>query len=151
MIDGVRVKKLKVIPDERGKLMEILRADDDLFTKFGQVYITSVHPGVVKAWHCHQKQIDHFTCISGNIKLVLADLRPGSATERQTQEFFIGEDNPQLVQIPAGVHHGIKCIGDRTALALNVPNETYDHVNPDEQRLPFDTELIDYDWEIRHG
>jgi len=37
MIDGVKVKKLKVIPDERGRLMEMLRADDDLFVKFGQV------------------------------------------------------------------------------------------------------------------
>lgn len=37
MINGVIIKKLKVIPDERGRLMEILRADDDFFEKFGQV------------------------------------------------------------------------------------------------------------------
>ena len=41
MIDGVKVKKLKVVPDDRGRLMEILRSDDDIFQKFGQVYITS--------------------------------------------------------------------------------------------------------------
>ncbi|MCH7930390.1 MAG: hypothetical protein IIA01_07800, partial [Proteobacteria bacterium] len=38
-IEGVRVKVLKRIPDERGWLMEMLRADDDLFLKFGQVYL----------------------------------------------------------------------------------------------------------------
>lgn len=150
MIDGVKIKQLKIVPDERGKLMEILRADDELFVKFGQVYVTSVHPGVVKAWHCHQKQIDNFTCISGNIKLVLADLRPGSSSEGQTQEFFIGEDNPQLVQIPAGVHHGIKGIGDRTAIALNIPSEPYDHDNPDERRLPYDSDKINYNWDVKH-
>ncbi|MCJ7832051.1 MAG: dTDP-4-dehydrorhamnose 3,5-epimerase, partial [Actinobacteria bacterium] len=35
-IDGVLTKSLRVIPDERGRLMEILRADDEIFGKFGQ-------------------------------------------------------------------------------------------------------------------
>ena len=35
MIDGVMQKKLRVIPDERGRLMECLRSDDELFIKFG--------------------------------------------------------------------------------------------------------------------
>ncbi|MCL4415477.1 MAG: dTDP-4-dehydrorhamnose 3,5-epimerase, partial [Actinobacteria bacterium] len=48
MIEGVKIKKLKVIPDERGRLMEMLRCDDDFFTKFGQVYMTTAYPGVVK-------------------------------------------------------------------------------------------------------
>ena len=30
MIEGVKTKSLRVIPDERGRVMEILRADDDL-------------------------------------------------------------------------------------------------------------------------
>ena len=55
MIDGVKVKKLKIIPDDRGRLMEILRADDGIFKKFGQVYMTTAFPGVVKAWHYHKK------------------------------------------------------------------------------------------------
>jgi dTDP-4-dehydrorhamnose 3,5-epimerase len=46
MIDGVKVKDLKVIPDERGLLMEMLRSDDEVFQKFGQVYVTMVYPGV---------------------------------------------------------------------------------------------------------
>ena len=51
MIHGVRAKALRMIPDERGRVMEILRADDDLFLNFGQVYITTTYPQVVKAWH----------------------------------------------------------------------------------------------------
>ena len=47
MIDGVIIKKLKVIPDERGRLMEIMRSDDTFFKKFGQVYMTTAYPGVV--------------------------------------------------------------------------------------------------------
>ncbi|MCX7972949.1 MAG: dTDP-4-dehydrorhamnose 3,5-epimerase, partial [Candidatus Aminicenantes bacterium] len=40
MIEGVKIKKLRVIPDERGRLMEILRADEEIFVRFGQVYMT---------------------------------------------------------------------------------------------------------------
>ena len=61
MIDGVITKKLRVIPDQRGRLMEILRCDDPLFQKFGQVYMTTTYPGVVKAWHAHKIQTDFFT------------------------------------------------------------------------------------------
>ena len=55
MIEGVATKPLRVFPDERGRLMEILRDDDELFDRFGQVYMTTVYPGVVKAWHFHKK------------------------------------------------------------------------------------------------
>ena len=69
MIDGVMTKKLKVIPDERGRLMECLRSDDDLFVKFGQFYMTTTLPGVVKGWHLHAEQWDNIVCVKGMIKL----------------------------------------------------------------------------------
>ncbi len=75
MIKGVVAKQLKYIPDERGRLMEILRNDDDVFVKFGQVYLTTTYPGVVKAWHYHKKQDDFITCVKGMLKLVLYDSR----------------------------------------------------------------------------
>jgi len=148
MIDGVVTKKLRVISDERGKLMEILRADDEIFERFGQVYITTAYPGVVKAWHCHTKQVDHFTVVSGMVKMVLADLREDSPTEGEVQEFFIGRDNPLLVKIPPGVYHGIKGVGTTEAIALNVPTEMYNYDTPDEVRLPWNSPKIDYNWAI---
>ena len=80
MIEGVRTKSLKVVPDERGWLMELLRCDDELFMKFGQVYVTVVYPGVVKAWHYHEKQTDHFYVIKGMVKIALYDRRKDSPT-----------------------------------------------------------------------
>ena len=80
MIDGVVCKKLNVFPDERGHLMEILRCDDELFEKFGQVYITTTYPGVIKAWHYHMRQDDNIVAVRGMLKLVLFDDREDSAT-----------------------------------------------------------------------
>ena len=149
MIAGVRVKNLKVIPDERGRLMEILRSDDELFQKFGQLYMTTAHPGVVKGWHYHKKQVDNFAVLKGMIKLVLYDRREDSPTRGEVNEFFLGEHNPQLVQIPALVLHGFKGVGTEQAIVLNVPTEVYHYQEPDEFRVdPFSGE-VPYDWALK--
>jgi dTDP-4-dehydrorhamnose 3,5-epimerase len=150
-IDGVKTKTLRLIPDERGWLMEILRADEsELFTKFGQVYVSATYPGVVKAWHYHQWQVDNFVCVSGMVKLVLIDTRPASPTKDAINEFFIGAHNPMLVQVPNLVYHGWKCISSDVSLVVNVPTEPYSYAEPDEYRLaPHDT--LPYDWSRKDG
>jgi dTDP-4-dehydrorhamnose 3,5-epimerase len=149
-IHGVRTKPLRLIPDERGWLMEILRADDEVFQKFGQVYCTATYPGVVKAWHVHEKQVDNFACVAGMVKLVLVDTREDSPTQGAVNEFFMGTHRPLLVQIPAGVYHGWKCISTEPSLVINVPTAPYDHTAPDEYRLaPHGT--LPYDWSRHDG
>lgn len=149
MIHGVRTKVLHAIPDERGRLMELLRSDDDLFLRFGQVYMTTAYPGVVKGWHYHKKQIDNFAIVKGMIKLVLYDRREDSPTRGEVNEFFLGQHNPLLVQIPALVLHGFKGIGTEEAIVINCPTEVYNYETPDEFRVdPFSPE-VPYDWSLK--
>jgi dTDP-4-dehydrorhamnose 3,5-epimerase len=151
MIDGVIVKKLRAIPDERGMLMEMLRRDDPFFEQFGQCYLTTAYPGVVKAWHYHKKQTDHFTVIRGMAKVVLFDDRDGSPTRGEINQFFMGEQNPILVRIPTGVHHGFKNIGTVECIVINTTDHPYNPAEPDEFRLPPRTDQIPYDWERQDG
>ncbi len=151
MIDGVAAKTLNVIPDERGRLMEILRSDDDIFTQFGQVYMTTTYPGVVKAWHYHKKQEDFIACIKGMIKLVLYDDREGSPTRGQIDEFYVGDHKPRLVRVPRMVYHGWKCISLDEALIINAPTMVYDYREPDEFRIDPHINDIPYNWERKDG
>jgi dTDP-4-dehydrorhamnose 3,5-epimerase len=151
MIQGVKTKKLKVVCDERGRLMEIMRSDDEVFTKFGQLYMTTNYPGVIKAWHFHKKQTDNVACVKGMIKLVMFDSRDDSPTKGEVNELFIGEHNPLLVQIPNNVYHGWKGVSETESVVVNCPTELYDYKDPDEYRLPFDTKEIPYDWGLKHG
>jgi len=151
MIEGVKVKKLKVIPDERGRLMEMLRADDELFIKFGQVYLTTAYPGVVKGWHYHKKQIDNMVVVKGMMKIVLYDEREGSSTKGEINEFFTGIHNPLLLQIPPLVIHGFKCISEEEAMVINCPTETYNYEDPDEFRIDPHKNGIPYEWERIDG
>jgi dTDP-4-dehydrorhamnose 3,5-epimerase len=149
MIEGVRVRELRVIPDERGWLMEMLRSDWEEYEKFGQVYVTAAFPGVVKGWHYHKLQTDHFVCVRGMAKVVLYDRREDSPTYGEVNEFFIGDRNPCLLKIPPSVVHGFKGTGQHVALIVNVPTQLYNYDNPDEYRLPFDTDEIPYDWALK--
>ena len=151
MIDGVELKKLKVIPDERGRLMEILRSDDPIFIKFGQVYMTTTYPGVIKGWHYHKMQEDNIAVVKGMLKVVLYDNREGSPTKGEVNEFFVGEHNPVRVHVPTGVLHGWKCISENEAIVINTVTETFNYDNPDEYRLPYDSNKVPYDWDIKMG
>jgi len=150
-IYGVKVQKLRLIPDDRGWLMEMLRRDWEVFDKFGQAYVTTCYPGAVKAWHYHKLQTDHFTCVHGVAKLALYDAREDSPTKGMVNEFYIGTLNPILVKIPPLVYHGFTAVGNEMAMITNFPTELYNYEEPDEYRVPYDDPSIPHKWEVKMG
>lgn len=149
MIEGVLVHSLRQIPDDRGKIMHMLRRDDPHFEQFGEVYFSVVYPGAIKAWHLHKSMTLNYAVVHGTIKLVLYDDRKESATLGELQELFIGESNYVLVRIPPNIWNGFKGIGTFPAIVANCATLPHD---PDEiiRMSPFDT-TIPYDWGLRHG
>ncbi|MCK4781666.1 dTDP-4-dehydrorhamnose 3,5-epimerase family protein [Candidatus Parcubacteria bacterium] len=148
MINGVLILPLKQIPDERGKIMLMLKANDPYFEKFGQVYFSFVYPNVIKGWHLHKKMTLNYAVISGMIKLVLYDQRKESSTKGELIELFIGEDNYVLVQIPPGIVNGFKGIGVKPSIVVNCPTMDYDtdeiiRIDPFENDIP-------YNWKLKH-
>jgi dTDP-4-dehydrorhamnose 3,5-epimerase len=148
MINGVLIKPLTQIPDERGKIMHMLRVDEPHFTRFGEIYFSVVNPGVIKGWHLHTRMTLNYAVISGMIKLVLFDPREKSSTKGEIQEIFIGEDNYLFVQIPPGIYNGFKGIGVTPAIVANCSDIPHD---PEEilRKDPFTNE-IPYDWNLKH-
>lgn len=151
LIHGVQVKRLQVLADDRGYLMEMLRNDWGEFDKFGQAYVTACYPGVIKAWHYHQRQWDHFICISGMAKVALFDPREDSPTKGNINVIHMGILSPLLLKIPPMVYHGFTAVGGSTAHIVNIPTELYNYAEPDEYRLPYNDPSIPYSWEVRHG
>lgn len=152
MIEGVSVKQCHWLIDDRGKLVELWRCDDDVFIDFGQCYITvcdvSTHQPIINAWHCHRKQYDNFVVVRGKLKLVLYDDRENSPTRYDFQEFILDEDVPQAVTIPPLVWHGFMALGHEPAYVLNISSEPYNRDDPDEIRRAL--EEIDYDWSVKY-
>lgn len=151
MIEGIAIKKLVRNADERGFLMEMLREDDDVFERFGQSYVSLNYPGVVRAWHYHQHQTDHFVAIKGMVKVACYDAREGSPTHGEVGEYFMGDNNPMLLKIPPGVYHGYKTIGTESSLLVNFPTRLYNRTVPDEYRVAWDSPEVPYDWSLKNG
>ena len=148
MINGVTLTPLGQIFDERGKVMHMLREDSEVFSRFGEIYFSCTHPGVVKAWHLHKEMTLNYAVIHGEIKFVLFDDRLGSSTRGEIQEFFISPENYILVTVPPMIWNGFKGVGVQTAIVANC--STLPH-NPDElERRPPNDPSIPYDWALQH-
>jgi dTDP-4-dehydrorhamnose 3,5-epimerase len=149
MIDGVIITLLRQIPDERGKIMHMLRSDAPHFVDFGEMYFSCIYPGAIKAWHIHKKMTLNYAVPHGRIKFVLYDDREGSPTRGELQEIFMGPDNYCLVTVPPMVWNGFKGIGTEMALVANCASIPHD---PEEiERMDPFSDKIPYDWKIKHG
>lgn len=149
MIEGVIVKPLRQIPDERGKVMHMLRADDPEFERFGEIYFSLVYPGVVKGWHRHRLMTLNYAVVVGMVRLALYDDRPRSPTRGELTELFVGDGNYCLVKVPPGIWNGFKGIGTAPAIVANCA--THPHDPTEIEKLDPRSESIPYDWGVRHG
>ena len=149
MIEGVQVIPLKRIPDERGTVMHMMRVTDPHFKQFGEIYFTTIYPGVVKGWHRHHEMTLNYAVPFGRIKLVLYDEREGSSTAGELMEIFLGPDNYSLVIIPPEIWGGFKGMNDPFSIVANCCTHAHDPSRS--MRLdPFDNH-IPYDWAVKHN
>lgn len=149
MIEGVEIKPLKKICDERGMIMHMLRCDDPGFEKFGEIYFSCIYPSVIKAWHLHDKMTLNYAVVNGMIKVVLYDNRKDSNTNGDIMEVFIGDNNYVLLTVPPNIWNGFKCVGTERAIVANCATIPHD---PDEIHRcdPFENN-IPYKWELKNG
>jgi dTDP-4-dehydrorhamnose 3,5-epimerase len=150
MIEGVITKKLVRHCDDRGFFMEILRDDDELLSRFGQASLSMSYPGVIKAFHYHERQDDLWFFPAGNAQVVLYDLRETSPTKGETNVFYMGETNPMLLVIPKGVAHGYRVLGPNPVIITYFTTESYNPKNPDEKRLEWNDPQINFNWTTAH-
>lgn len=142
MINGVEIKELKVHKDKRGFLFEILRGTDRIKSDgpkaFGQFYVSTCYPAVIKGKHLHKKQTDHLTVIKGKGVIHIEDGRDGSPSKGEKMAVEVGEENMRMVRIPPGLWHSTENIGTETLYFINYVTHEYDPKNPDEFRGEFD-------------
>lgn len=145
MIDGVTLTPLRQIGDDRGKVMHMLRRDSPVFVDFGEIYFSTVHPGIVKGWHIHKRMVLNYAVPHGEVRVVLYDQRPESPTRGQVQEAVLSPEHYALLTIPPGVWSGFQGLGSETAILANCASLPHD---PDEiDRLDPTDPSIPYDWD----
>jgi dTDP-4-dehydrorhamnose 3,5-epimerase len=150
VIEGVKIKKLVKHCDDRGFFAELVRDDEpDLLSRFGQASWSMSYPGVIKAFHYHEKQDDLWFFPSGNAQVVLHDLRDGSSTKGKTDVYYLGEENPIMLLIPKGIAHGYRVLGEKPAAIIYFTTESYDREDPDEKRIEWNDPSIGFNWDTK--
>lgn len=147
-INDVKVVPLRRIPDERGTVYHMLKSTDPHFQNFGEIYFSSVYPGVIKGWHKHADMTLNYACIFGRIKLVLYDDRNRSATRGSLMEIFLGQDNYSLVVIPSRIWNGFKGMSEPYSIVANCATRPHDPSRT--TRLDSFTTKIPYKWDVAH-
>ncbi len=146
MIDGVKIIKKLQISDKRGKILHMLRNDDEHFSKFGEIYFSVVYPKIAKAWHIHEKMTLNYVAVYGEIKLVLFDDRTKSKTKGEIQEIILSNDKHNLVSIPPFVWNGFCSTKNEIAILANCSDIPHD--KEEIKRVPFDDKKIPYNWKF---
>lgn len=142
MLNGIVVKTLKRVPDERGSFTEVYRKDwKDLFPEKdtpAQANLSETYPGIIRAWHRHTRgQTDYFLALRGAIKICAYDDNIG-----ELNEIVSTQQNLQTVRIPGHYWHGFKAVGNKPALLLYFTTQLYDPVDPDEERRPWNDKTL---------
>jgi dTDP-4-dehydrorhamnose 3,5-epimerase len=144
MIDGVVCEARPRISDDRGAVWHMLKRTDSVFEEFGEIYFSTVYPGVIKGWHQHTLMSLNYCCLVGMVKVVLFDSRPNSSTHGEVNEFFLGDFNYCLLHIPKGITQGVQGLGSVMAILANCA--TLPHDPTEILRIPLTTPDIPYDW-----
>lgn len=145
MIHGIKITPLKIISDERGKVMHMLRSDSEIFHKFGEIYFSTIYDSAIKGWHLHKESFLNYACIKGEVKLVLFDNREKSKTRNEYQEIILSPNNNYaLVTIPPNIWNGFKGLNNEESIIANcltLPHNENEMV----RKEPFD-KSFNYKW-----
>lgn len=149
-IDGLIVRELVTIPDDRGEVCELIRADWGLpGDPPPHAYLATLLPGVVKGWVRHHHQADRVAAIFGRLHWAWYDDRPGSPTHGVVTDRVFTDRRRGLVVIPPGVWHAVKNVGLTEAAFVNLPTRQYAYDAPDKERLPVDSPAIPFQFADR--
>lgn len=128
---------------QNGYLIPIYNVHEGFFTpgkEPQQVYLTVVAPRAIKGPHLHYIRTGFFTCIKGNVRIVVR-------VEGEYQEYYSGESYNYLsVEVPVGIPAVIQNVGDEEAFVLNMPNPAWTPEMKDEHSADFS----DFDFGIVH-
>ena len=119
MIHDIKITPLKIISDERGRVMHMLRKDSAIFDKFGEIYFSTIFKDSIKAWHLHREATLNYSCIKGKVRLVLFDDREKSSTKGKYQEIILSPVSYVLVTIPPNIWNGFKNLDNEESIIAN--------------------------------
>ena len=148
LIDGVALKEVRNIVTRSGVTTELFRPDWVVTGENVQHMVHVSYRGrAVSAWHMHDIQTDHIVPLTGTLRVVLFDDRPESGTRGKLNVFNLSIMRPSILVIPPKLWHGVQNLEASGGSFINYFDQPYNYAEPDEWRLPWDSDQIPYQFE----
>lgn len=150
-INGVKLITLSHHVGEESDFVELLRLSEnghmEGIPEFAvrQISRSLQYPGAVKAWHLHFIQDElWYVPMEGHLLVGLWDVRNASPTKSKTMRLVMGKSASSLLYIPHGVAHGSANLTGQPVPIIYCVNSQFDPKNPDERRIPWDSQGADF-------
>ena len=120
-----------------GSLTVVWRDWDNLIKNHPKmVYVNSINPGEIKGPHVHKNRTTYFSCISGNVVLVIQD------NDGKFHEVKADSEKPVLITVPNGIAAAIVNPTTKIAKVLVLADIAW---RPNDNEMK-DVSFDDYDW-----
>ena len=120
-----------------GSLTVVWRDWDNLIKNHPKmVYVNSINPGEIKGPHIHKNRTTYFSCISGNVVLVIQD------NDGKFHEVRADSEKPVLITVPNGIAAAVVNATTKIAQVLVLADVAWKPNDNEMKNITFD----DYDW-----
>ena len=121
-----------------GSLTVVWRDWDNLIKNHPKmVYVNSINPGEIKGPHIHKNRTTYFSCISGNVVLVIQD------NDGKFHEVKADSEKPVLITVPNGIAAAIVNPTTKIAKVLVLADIAW---RPNDNEMK-DVSFDNYDWD----
>ena len=126
VIRGVQITALERIAVAGGSVLHAMKASSVGYAGFAEGYFSEIDENAIKAWRCHRRATLNLVVPRGNVRFVVYDARPESATCGIFGAHQIGEDNYARLTVQPDLWLAFQGRGPGTSLILDITNEEYD-------------------------
>ncbi|MDC3293794.1 WxcM-like domain-containing protein [Alphaproteobacteria bacterium] len=124
----ITVHELDIISNSKGDVMHGLKASDQGYCGFGEVYFSTINFSVVKGWKRHTKMVCNLVAVRGSIRFV-------AYSEGDFFEIVLSRKSYKRITVPAGVWFAFQGV-DQENILMNIASIEHD---------PLETESIEID------
>lgn len=114
------IEPLTVHSDARGLLFEAMRFTSQKIPTGGQIYIYTVAPGQRRGDHYHEKKSEWFTCVSGQVRLLM------KTQEGELVDQIIEGISPKMVYAGPGTSHAVVNESAQEAVMMAYASKEFD-------------------------
>jgi UDP-2-acetamido-2,6-beta-L-arabino-hexul-4-ose reductase len=113
--------ELRTNKDDRGNLTELLKSP-----QFGQIFMSTTKPGVIRGNHYHHTKVEKFCIIKGKGRINFRKINCDNIISYEASD-----DRIEIIDIPPCYTHNIENIGSDEMIVLFWANEIFSKESPD--------------------